>query len=200
MAAADTPGSAGYWDHRFETGDTPWNLGRVSPPLKAYADGLIDKNMSVLIPGCGNGYEAEHLLTLGFNRITVIDISPVLTRRLEEKFGSAAGGHLNIITGDFFDLREQYDLVLEQTFFCALDPALRPAYAAKMQALLKPGGRLAGVLFNRELSTDGPPFGGSMAEYEQLFSPLFRIITLAPCYNSVKPREGTECFFILEKE
>jgi len=196
-----TPGDdAAYWDHRFETGDTPWDMGHISPPLKGYADQLTDKNASILIPGCGNGHEAEYLLTQGFKRVTVIDISAVLTRRLEEKFSEYAGRQLRIITADFFTLQERFDCILEQTFFCALDPTLRPAYARKMQELLNPGGRLAGVLFNRQFSTGGPPFGGTMEEYGQLFSPLFHIIKLEPCYNSVKPREGAECFFILEKK
>jgi len=199
-ADANFPGDAGYWDHRFETGDTPWDIGYISPPLKAYADQLKDKNMSVLIPGCGNSYEAEYLLKLGFSRITVIDISPTLTRRLEEKFGAFINKQLHIVTGDFFALQERFDLILEQTFFCALDPALRPAYARKMQELLNPGGRLAGVLFNRIFSTPGPAFGGTIEEYTQLFGPFFRITTMEPCYNSVKPREGSECFFILEKQ
>lgn len=168
--------------------------------MKAYADTLTDKNMSVLIPGCGNGYEAEYLITQGFKRITLIDISPVLTRRLEKKFEANLFRQLRIITGDFFALQERFDLILEQTFFCALDPALRPAYALKMQELLHPGGRLAGVLFDRDFPSPGPPFGGNREEYRQLFAPLFRIITMEPCYNSVKPRAGTECFFILEKK
>jgi SAM-dependent methyltransferase len=198
--AANIPGEANYWDHRFETGDTPWDIGHISPPLKAYANQLTDKNSSILIPGCGNSYEAEYLLARGFSRVTVIDISPTLTRRLEEKFSACINKQLHIITGNFFELQEHFDLILEQTFFCALNPALRRAYARKMRELLNPGGRLAGVLFNRSFTAAGPPFGGTMEEYRELFAPLFHIVKMEPCYNSVKPREGSECFFILEKE
>jgi len=197
MRAAGIPGDAAYWDNRFNMGDTPWDIGSASPPLTAYIDTLEDKNLSILIPGCGNGYEVAYLLAHGFNRITVIDISPVLTRRLEEQFAVFLHKRLRVITGDFFTLQGRFDLILEQTFFCALDPALRPAYVRKMQELLHPGGRLAGVLFNRDFAAAGPPFGGSIETYSQLFAPFFRIIKLEPCYNSVKPRAGTECFFEL---
>jgi SAM-dependent methyltransferase len=199
MTKADIPGGADYWDNRFKTGDTPWDMGSASPPLTTYIDTLANKDMSILIPGCGNGYEAEYLITRGFKRITLIDISPVLTRRLEQKFEANLFRQLRIITGDFFALQERFDLVLEQTFFCAFDPALRSSYAHTMHELLHPGGRLAGVLFNRDFETAGPPFGGSMKEYSQLFTPFFRILKMEPCYNSVKPRAGTECFFELEK-
>lgn len=60
-----------------------------------------------------------------------------------------------------FSLKDSFDLIIEQTFFCALDPKLRPEYAVKMAELLKPGGRLVGVLFNDTLNNDKPPFGGT---------------------------------------
>ena len=73
---------ASYWSNRFEQEDTPWDIGFVSTPIKEYIDQLTDKNISILIPGCGNCYEAGYLLQNGFNNITLIDISPTLTKRL----------------------------------------------------------------------------------------------------------------------
>ncbi len=58
-----------------------------------------------------------------------------------------------------------------------------------MHSLLKPGGKLVGVLFNRAFE-GGPPFGGNMDEYQDLFEPTFTLQTLASCYNSIKPRMG----------
>ena len=79
-----------------------------------------------------------------------------------------------LISGDFFDLELQdFDLILEQTFFCALNPELRKNYVQKMLQLLKPGGKLAGLLFDFPLTLNGPPFGGSPKEYEELFNPTF---------------------------
>jgi hypothetical protein len=34
----------------------------VSLPIKAYIDTLKDKDIAILIPGCGNTYEAAYLL------------------------------------------------------------------------------------------------------------------------------------------
>ena len=148
-----------YWDQRYKTGDDQWDMGQISPPLQAYCQQLKNKDLSILIPGCGNSSEAGYLLDQGFTSITLVDFSKVLMARLREKFGNA-GDALRLITADFFDLTGEFDLIMEQTFFCALDPALRPAYIEKMYSLLRPGGKLTGLLFDRDFP-DGPPFGGN---------------------------------------
>ena len=182
-----------YWNNLYQQNETRWDIGYPSTPLKEYIDQLTDKDQSILIPGCGNSYEAEYLLQNGFTNITLIDISSLLTAQLEKKFSKYLDKELTIITGDFFGLNIQFDLILEQTFFCALDPSLRKSYVEKMYELLKPDGRLAGVLFNRSFE-GGPPFGGSLEEYQELFKEKFEIIKLEPCYNSIPPREGSEVF------
>jgi len=187
-----------YWNGLYETHQTNWDIGDVSTPLKEYIDQLTRKDLAILIPGCGNSYEAEYLLQQGFTNITVVDISPLLTEKLAEKFKASIPHPLTIITSDFFDLEGQYDLIIEQTFFCALPPSRRNDYVHKMYSLLKPGGKLAGVLFNRAFA-GGPPFGGNTEEYKPLFEQLFTLKTLAPCYNSIKPRMGTEVFLLAQK-
>lgn len=190
--------NADYWSNRYNQDDTGWDIGYVSTPVKEYADQLTNKSLAILIPGCGNSYEAEYLLQHGFTNITLIDISPVLTKKLEEKFNTFNHKQLTIITGNFFDLKGKFDLIIEQTFFCALDPVLRKAYAEKMHELLKPGGKIAGVLFSKVFE-GGPPYGGSKEEYVQLFADKFKIKTMESCYNSIAPRKNSEVFFILEK-
>lgn len=191
------------WEQRWQAGQTGWDLGEASPPLTDYADQIsVDqRDLRVLIPGCGNGYEALHLLKNGFSQITMLDIAPTaidhIRQRLDKMF-PAWNERLELVCADFFNFSEKFDLVLEQTFFCALEPSLRPDYTHKMHDLLEPGGKLAGVLFNREFE-GGPPFGGSDLEYRRLFEPHFEIKTMAPCYNSIAPRAGSEVFFILKK-
>jgi SAM-dependent methyltransferase len=191
---------ADYWNNRFATNSTPWNIGYISTPLKTYFDQLTDKNISILIPGCGNGYEAAYLLENGFTNITLIDISVVVTSQAEEKFSPWLNQQLKVITGDFFEMKGQYDLIVEQTFFCAIEPSLRESYSNQMHQLLQPGGKLTGVLFNHYFTKQGPPFGGDMNEYRELFAALFEIRKLEDCYNSIAPRAGSECFFILQKK
>ena len=173
-------------------------MGKVSPPLKEYFEQLTNKSISILVPGCGNAYEAEYLLEKGFKNITLIDISPVLVNKLKKQFSDFLYKEINIICGDFFTLNQTFDLVVEQTFFCAIDPLLRTNYANKMYELLNENGKLIGVFFNRTFDA-GPPYSGSKAEYHLLFKDKFQIKTMDECYNSINPRKGSELFVILQK-
>ena len=198
VESCDIPLGETFWNNQYEANTTGWDLGEVSPPLKAYIDQLTDKNLLILIPGCGNSYEAEYLLKNGFTGITVIDIAPHLVARLQEKF--ASDPNINIVLGDFFKHEGKYDLILEQTFFCALNPSLRKDYVAKMKELLVPGGKLAGVLFAREFEQQGPPFGGCKCQYEPMFEKDFEFKTFELCNNSFVKRSGTELFMNLVKK
>ena len=180
-----------YWDKRYTSKATGWDLGKVSPPIKEYIDTLKDKHISILIPGCGNTYEAEYLLEKGFTNVTVIDIAPTLVKRLQQKFKS--NSNIKIVLGDFFEHQGQYDLIIEQTFFCALPPAMRQNYVSKMHQLLSDNGKLAGLLFNKTFES-GPPFGGSKKEYEQLFIDYFDFKIMETCRNSIAPRANNELF------
>lgn len=187
-----------YWSNRYLNHDTGWDTGCITTPLKAYIDQLEDKNIPILIPGCGNSYEAAYLLQQGFTNITLIDISTTLCEQLSERFTAYLPMGLQIVCADFFEHTGQYGLIIEQTLFCALDPSLRENYAHKMQQLLKPAGKLVGLLFNKQFN-GGPPFGGDEAEYRGLFQSYFDIAVMEPCYNSIKPREGAELFIKLLK-
>ena len=187
-----------YWSDRYKNNSAAWDMGIVSPPLKEYFDQLTDKNIAILIPGCGNAYEAEYLLLNGFTNLTLIDISLLLVEKLQRKLAAYLGKELNIVCGDFFTLNQTFDLIVEQTFFCAIDPSLRLAYVEKMKALLTPNGKLTGVFFNRTFE-GGPPFSGSEAEYRLLFKDNFHIKIMEGCYNSISPRNGTELFVVLQK-
>jgi len=187
-----------FWEKKYESKTLGWDIGYISPPLKAYIDQLTDKTIKILVPGAGNGYEVSYLIAQGFQNIVVIDIAQAPINQLKKQFPSVPKERF--IEGDFFDLTlGEFDLILEQTFFCALDPGLRTDYVEKMSQLLKPGGSLAGLLFTFALTKDGPPFGGSVEAYRKLFEPYFKIKCLDPAYNSIKPRAGKELFFIFEK-
>ena len=188
-----------YWNNRYIHQQTGWDIGNISTPLKTYIHQLDNKNLSILIPGCGNGYEAAYLLQQGFTNITLIDIAIDAVAALKIKWKEYDGKQLRIICGDFFEMNETFDLILEQTFFCALEPVFRNNYVHKMAELLKEEGKLAGVLFNRSF-TGGPPFGGSKEEYTILFSQKFTIKIMEDCYNSISSRAGTELFFIANKK
>lgn len=180
-----------YWENRYQTNNTQWDIGQVAPPIQEFIDTIADKNARILIPGCGNCYEAIYLLEQGFTAITLIDIAPTLVNGLQEKFKNDP--EIQVILGDFFEHQGRYDYILEQTFFCALSPQNRPLYVSKMKELLTPKGVLFGLLFDRDFEL-GPPFGGSKVEYQGLFESDFNIISLEKAKNSIQPRANAEVF------
>lgn len=186
-----------YWTTRYLQKETGWDVGEITKPLKEYIDQLNNKELKILIPGAGNAYEAEYLFKNGFKNVFVVDISDEPLKNIQQRVPDFPKQHL--LLGDFFELDKTFDLIIEQTFFCALTPNLRPAYAKKMSELLSTKGKLAGLLFNDVLNTDKPPFGGNAEEYKKYFEPYFNFKIFEPCYNSIKPRANRELFIILEK-
>jgi SAM-dependent methyltransferase len=159
---------------------------------------LERKDLRILIPGCGNAWEGEFLLRKGFDRVTLLDIAPQAIESVAKRF-PAIPEHC-LVCGDFFGHRGVYDLVLEQTFFCALNPALRSRYVQKMHELLAPNGHLVGLLFDDPLHADHPPFGGNREVYIPLFEPFFHFHTFETAHNSIAPRAGREFFINLIKK
>lgn len=187
-----------YWESKYDKNKTGWDVGYISTPIKTYIDQLKNKELKVLIPGAGNSYEAEYMHENEFKNVQVIDIALQPLLNLKKRFPDFP--EKDLINNNFFNHEGKYDLILEQTFFCALDPELREAYVDKMHSLLNTDGKIVGLLFDFELTDQGPPFGGSIIEYIQLFYAKFEVRILERCYNSIKPRDGRELFFIFEKK
>ncbi len=186
-----------FWNEKYRTRETGWDIGYASPALVKYFDQIENPDISILIPGAGNAYEAEYLWGKGFSNLHVLDVSLEATSRFRERVPNFPEDQIHC--QDFFEHKGSYDLIIEQTFFCALDPSLRVAYVQKMHSLLKARSKLVGLLFDIDFNRSGPPFGGSQKEYRRLFSRLFKIKILEPSYNSIKARLGTEVFCIFEK-
>lgn len=189
--------SANYWDNRYTEKSFGWDIGYPSPALIEFI-GSFSKDSRILIPGCGHGYEGEWLWKNGYENITLLDFSRTAKENFLKRIPEFEEARFAI--GDFFEHQGEYDVILEQTFYCALPPSKRDDYVSHMKSLLKPGGVLAGLLFTFPLTEQGPPFGGSMEEYEMRFEKHFEILHLEAARNSIKPRDGKEAFFQVRKD
>ncbi|MDG1331947.1 MAG: SAM-dependent methyltransferase [Crocinitomicaceae bacterium] len=185
-----------FWNNRYVDGNTGWDLGEISPPIKAYVDQLENKELKILIPGAGNGHEVSYLFDQGFRNVHVLDFAPLAMQTFLERNPEFPTSQAH--TANFFDFEGAFDLIIEQTLFCAIDPCLRSSYAEQSASLLRNGGKLVGVLFNREFD-GGPPFGGSKSDYVDQFKPFFSEVSMEECYNSIGPRQGNELFIRLTK-
>ena len=181
-----------YWTSRYDNKMSGWDVGEITTPIKNYVDALKDKTIAILIPGAGNAHEAEYLHNQGFTNVTVCDLSENPLKNLKSRCHSYPSQ--NLIQGNFFDLSTKFDLIIEQTFFCAIAPSLREKYAKKMKSLLKPEGQLVGLMFDVIFPFNGPPFGGNADDYRALFSKYFDQISIEQCTTSIAPRLGNEVF------
>jgi SAM-dependent methyltransferase len=192
------------WDDRWQRADTPWDMGRAAPPL-AHALAEIPERLGLpigsaaLVPGCGAGHEARLLAHRGF-RVTGVDLS---SKALERARELAAAERLDVtfVEADLFALPAfpPFDLVLEHTCFCAIDPALRDRYVDAVADALRPRGRFVGlfVLFEAE---QGPPFGASEAEVVQRFERRFTIDRRdVPTPHAHDARAGREGLFSMTR-
>lgn len=187
----ERPLDQSYWNTQWNENKTGWDIGYASPAIAEYISSYSNKDASILILGCGNAYEAEFFVENGFKSITLIDIAPKAVQLLKEKF--SGDKQIKVLCEDFFLHQGSYDLIIEQTFFCALPIRMRQKYVWKMHQLLNKKGVLAGLLFNREFETN-PPFGGNKAKYERLFQYAFEFKSLDITDKSISARKNTELF------
>lgn len=106
---------AEYWQNRYIQNETGWDTQKITQPLKEYIDQLNNKELKILIPGAGNGYEYEYLLNEEFKNVTVLDIAQQPLQNIKRRVVNCNINQL--ICDDFFNHYEKYDLIIEQTFF-----------------------------------------------------------------------------------
>ena len=191
--------SSDYWNSRYIENNIPWDIGSIAPILQAKLDSLSDsKELKILIPGAGLAHEAAYLHHQGFPHVFVCDWAEAAFDHIEKQCPDFPKEHL--LVRDFFELDVKVDVIVEQTFFCAIPRNRRKDYAKKAASLLNNGGRLIGLLFASEFEREGPPHGGSQEEYLTYFSPYFDILVMEKSTGSIKPRMGNELYLELKKK
>lgn len=188
--AGASPSEPGFWEALYLDGGDRWELGRAAPPLERYFTSQPPRGRRALVVGCGRGHEARMLARRGA-RVVAIDFAAsaiAAARALDD------GAGVDYRQRDLFVLPadpDRYDLVVEHTCFCAIDPARRPEYVAAVAEVLAPGGELVG-LFWAHGREGGPPYSTSAAEIEALFAPRFTVADLGTAQGSVVARAGQE--------
>jgi SAM-dependent methyltransferase len=163
-----------FWNGKYSDGHTPWDLGRVSRPVELLLEAAFPQQGRVFIPGSGRGYEALHLAGQGY-AVTAVDYADEAVTYLSDE-ARRQGLDIDVRKQDIFDLPPEFDaafdVLLEQTCFCAINPKDRAAYEAMAHRVLKPGGRLLGVFMEVPFD-NGPPFN-CPADVVQAFFPEAR--------------------------
>jgi len=186
--ATRDPALASFWDERFERGFTPWDQAGVQPAFEAFA--AAHAGLPVLIPGCGNAWEAGWLADRGYD-VRAIDFASAAVASARAALGP--GRAAIVEQADFFAWRPPFTpgWVFERAFLCALPKAQRGRYAARMAELLPAGGLLAGFFFLGD-TPSGPPFGIDRRDLDALLAPSFDLLDDQPVDASLPMFNGRE--------
>ncbi len=162
-----------FWTQRWRREKIPWDLGSIPPDLTSFLN-RTRVPTSVLIPGCGSGYEVRAFHGAGHD-VTAIDFSATAVAHAQELLGPLGD---KVVRGDFFQHDfggQRFGLIYERGFLCSLPPAKWPEYAARMAGLLLPGGKLIGLfLYGQE--PEPPPFPLTEETAAGLLGRLFRLL------------------------
>ena len=72
------------WEQRWQTKETQWDLGGVTPALQEELDKLQMTSGEALVPGCGAAYDLSAIATR-YEFVTGIDLAPSAVEIAREK-------------------------------------------------------------------------------------------------------------------
>ncbi len=165
----------------YRRDEMPWDHGEACPGLVQW---LKQNRLSgrVIVPGCGRGHDVRAIANACPEAEVIgLDISP---RAVELAQAMNNPDNASFMYGDLFDpnshpLNGTADWIWEHTCFCAIPISQRKNYVRSVRGLLKGSGSgiLAIFYLNPEMDDDreGPPFGCTLDELDQLFTPEFRV-------------------------
>ncbi|KAF2634245.1 S-adenosyl-L-methionine-dependent methyltransferase [Massarina eburnea CBS 473.64] len=152
------------------------------------------KRKRALVPGCGKGYDVALFAAHGYDAYG-LEVSEHAARAAREylkepgpgplegeyEVGGVGEGKREVVEGDYFEdswlsdveggKGEGFDIIYDNTFLCALEPSLRPRWAARTAQLLAPDGILVCLEFptHKPSSSGGPPYSIPPLVHEELF-------------------------------
>ena len=131
-----------------------------------------------LVPGMGSGHDAFVLAGIPRMKTVVgLDLSPLAVTAAQQLLETQAVANVQVefMVADFFQHAPEikYDVILDHTFLCAIEPSRREEWASKISSLLVEGGILITYMFPLGSHQGGPPFALSVDTYLRLLSSTF---------------------------
>lgn len=206
-AAAEPVRDSSFWELRYQERDTGWDLGAPTPPIVEFFQSARAPKppARILVPGSGRGHDALFLAKLGFD-VTAVDFAKQaldsLRRRRRNLWIPAA--KCRTLRADILHLpakcHASFDIVVEHTCFCAIDPKLRDLYVSMARDVLVPGGLLLGLFYPFREGTQGPPFPVTELEIQMRFSVSFDLEFIETPASSVERRRGEERLILMRRK
>ena len=92
-----------------------------------------------------------------------MDISESAVAECKQNYPQGTFLHADFLNSP---INEQFDLLFDYTFFCAIQPEMRLRWAAGMRAAVRSGGFLLCLMYPLSGVSGGPPFLVSFEDYE----------------------------------
>lgn len=183
-----------FWNERYATKNTGWELEKPTPVLTDMLPRLKLSKSKILVLGCGSGNDAAYFAEQG-HIVTAVDFSREAIETAKKKYGHIP--HLHFVELDIFKIphawNQTFDLIFEQTCYCAIKPSQRNDLVGLWKRMLHSQGFIMGVFFVNEHQA-GPPFGGSEWEIRERLKMYFQMLFWGRWRNSVAARRGKELF------
>ncbi len=194
-----------FWHQRWQQNQIGFHEGQVNRHLENYWPGLSPLgDETVMVPLCGKSVDLAWLASRG-HRVVGVELSELACRAFFAEHDIAAevdklgaftrfvGGNIELLCGDFFDLRAdmlaELSLFYDRAAMIALPPDMRPRYCAHLASLMPNDAR--GLLISLDYPAQafaGPPFAVSEAEIHDQLGQFFAIETLHQ--GPLRPTEG----------
>lgn len=146
-----------HWENVFNTkavNEVSWYQPNPETSLQLFEKYDVDKKAKIIEIGGGDSYLIDYLLDLGYENLTVLDISEKAIERLKNRLGDKAK-NVNFIVSDVLDFKpaEQYDVWHDRASFHFLTEANE---IEKYVNLVSKALTQSGFLFLATFSTEGP--------------------------------------------
>jgi SAM-dependent methyltransferase len=185
-----------FWQGVYDAQDTKFDVGGPSAPLVDWLDRERPVAGRAIVPGCGRGHDVIELARRGWDALGV-DFAPSAVADSTAAARRAGLSSARFLQADIFGLTAehdgQYDLLYEQTCYCAIEPRRRDEYAQLATRLVKPGGLMVFLIYPLDARVGGPPFNVGLDEVPLRFAPGFELLEKGPPPRpSIARRAGLE--------
>ncbi|WP_234108570.1 class I SAM-dependent methyltransferase [Chryseobacterium sp. R2A-55] len=170
-----------HWEKVFATkaeNEVSWYQEKPETSIKFFRENNIAKNAKILEIGGGDSHLIDHLLEMGYEKLTLLDISGNALERIKKRLGEKAK-KVNFVISDILDFQtdERFDVVHDRaSFHFITQDEEKVAYKDLIADLLSP----MGLFFVGTFSENGPlKCSGleitqySESKFENLFSEDF---------------------------
>jgi thiopurine S-methyltransferase len=187
-----------FWAQRWEEGQIGFHKDLAHPHLRSQEQRLAP-GQRILVPLCGKSLDLRWLAERGLE-VHGVEFVPKAIAEFWKEAGlqpevegdHSRAGDLHLWRSDILLIGEdqlgRFDWIWDRGALVALDPAMRPAYAAHLGSLLQPRGAiLLSALSYDPAAMSGPPWPITPDQLHVLY-PEMHLELLAEGTDDINPR------------